>query len=83
MFFLQNLIPVTFIVISVFVVRMMAENNKLPDLEITLDRYEKTVTMLETPKPEFVISSMGKQYLSSIFFSFFIFSIKIQKHVNF
>lgn len=29
LFFLQNLIPVTFIVISVFVVRMMAENNKL------------------------------------------------------
>lgn len=49
LFFLQNLIPVTFIVISVFVVRMMAENNTLPDLEITLNRYERTVTMLQMP----------------------------------
>ncbi|XP_055298016.1 phospholipid-transporting ATPase ABCA3-like isoform X5 [Sitodiplosis mosellana] len=49
LFFLQNLIPVVFIVISVFVVHMMAENNTLPNLEITLNRYEKTVTMLQMP----------------------------------
>lgn len=50
LFFLQNLIPVTFIVISVFVVRMMADNNTLPDLDISLERYDKTVTMLQMPK---------------------------------
>lgn len=50
LFFLQNLIPITFIVISVFVVRMMAENNVLPNLEISLERYDKTVSMLQMPK---------------------------------
>lgn len=49
LFFLQNLIPVCFIVISVFIVRMMAENTALPSLDISLQRYDKTVTMLEMP----------------------------------
>lgn len=49
LFLLQNLIPVMFIVISVFIVRMMAENTALPKLDISLDRYDKTVSMLEMP----------------------------------
>lgn len=47
MFFLQNLIPIIFVVISVLVVRSMEKLNTLPPLEITLRTYEKTVTMLE------------------------------------
>lgn len=49
MFLLQNLIPVCFIVISVLIVRMMAENRTLPTLDISLNRYDKTVSMLEMP----------------------------------
>lgn len=47
MYFLQNLIPITFVVISVLVVRSMEKLNSLPPLEITLRTYEKTVTVLE------------------------------------
>lgn len=47
MFFLQNLIPILFVVISVLVARSMAKLNTLPSLEITLRTYDKTVTMVE------------------------------------
>lgn len=47
MFFLQNLIPIIFVVISVLVVRSMERLNILPQLEISLNTYEKTVTLLE------------------------------------
>lgn len=47
MFFLQNLIPIIFVVISVLVVRSMERLNILPQLEISLRTYEKTVTLLE------------------------------------
>lgn len=47
MFFLQNLIPIIFVVISVLVVRSMERLNTLPPLEITLRTYDRTVTLLE------------------------------------
>lgn len=50
MFFLQNLVPVTFIIVSVFVVRMMKDNFTLPPLDIALDQYDQTVTMLQMPQ---------------------------------
>lgn len=50
MFFLQNLVPIVFIVVSVFVVRMMQDNFILPPLEMTLARYDKTVTMIQMPQ---------------------------------
>lgn len=49
MFFLQNLVPIVFIVVSVFVVRMMQDNFILPPLEMSLARYDKTVTMVQMP----------------------------------
>lgn len=50
MFLLQNLVPVVFIVVSVYVVRMMHDNFVLPPLDISLARYDKTVTMVQMPK---------------------------------
>lgn len=47
MFFLQNLIPIIFVVISVLVVRSMERLNTLPPLEISLRTYDKTVALLE------------------------------------
>lgn len=47
MFFLQNLIPIIFVVISVLVVRSMEKLNTLPPLEISLRTYDRTVTLLE------------------------------------
>lgn len=47
MFFLQNLIPILFVVISVLVVRSMEKLNTLPSLEITLHTYDRTVILLE------------------------------------
>lgn len=51
LFLLQNLIPVTFIVISILIVRMMEKQTILPALEMSLNSYGKTVTMLELPEP--------------------------------
>lgn len=50
MFFLQNLVPIVFIIVSVFVVRMMQDNFILPPLDISLARYDETVTMIQMPK---------------------------------
>lgn len=49
LFLLQNLIPVTFVVISVIVVHMVEQQIKLPDLDLSLDTYGKTVTMVQNP----------------------------------
>lgn len=50
MFFLQNLLPIIFIVVSVFIVRMMQDNFVLPPLDISLEPYDKTVTMVQMPQ---------------------------------
>lgn len=47
MFFLQNLIPFVYVVMSVLVVRSLVKSNVLPPLEITLQSYPRTVTLLE------------------------------------
>lgn len=49
LFLLQNLIPVTFVVISIIIVHMVEQQIRLPDLDISLDAYGKTVTMLQNP----------------------------------
>lgn len=50
MFFLQNLVPVVFMVVSVLIVRMMQDNFVLPPLDISLTRYDETVTMIQMPQ---------------------------------
>lgn len=72
MFFLQNLVPIVFIVVSVFVVRMMEDNFILPPLDISLARYDKTVTMIQMP-PSFddpKIKRFVGFFISQLFFNF-------------
>jgi ATP-binding cassette, subfamily A (ABC1), member 3 len=45
--FLQNLIPIVFLIITVYIVRAWGNNDDLPELHLTLDQYSPTVTVLQ------------------------------------
>lgn len=45
--FLQNLIPVTFLVICIIIVRSWGGNKDLPPLNLVPEKYDPTVTLLE------------------------------------
>lgn len=49
LFILQILIPILFVVISVMIVRMFETSTILPALEMSLNTYGQSVTMLQTP----------------------------------
>lgn len=49
LFILQILIPILFVVISVLIVRMFETSTILPALEMSLNTYGQSVTMLQTP----------------------------------
>lgn len=44
---MQNLIPISFLVIGMLVVRSLEGQDALPDLEISLGLYERTFTILD------------------------------------
>jgi hypothetical protein len=48
LFFLQNLIPVVFLIITVLIVRAWGNNSDLPAFHLTLDQYSPTRTLMQT-----------------------------------
>lgn len=47
MIVMQNLIPISFVVIAMVVVQSLRGHSTLPPLEISLDAYERSVTIIE------------------------------------
>lgn len=47
LFFVQNLIPICFVVLTILTMKTIPQQSALPPLDITLDSYQKTVTILE------------------------------------
>lgn len=66
--FIQNLIPISFIIMTVLVVRTWAGFNDLPPLKITLESYVNTVTLLETVNAS--PGSLTQKYVYIFNFSF-------------
>lgn len=60
---IQNIIPVLFLIIAIIVARQMNTANDLPKLDITLDSYDDSVTVVTTENQNNLFYNQYKQLL--------------------
>lgn len=65
LFIIQNIIPVTFLIIAIIVAKQMYSGNDLPNLNMTLDSYDNPVTVIATNREDNVYYAQYKQLLRS------------------